>query len=181
MAPTLATALSLLACQINLGGPERPGDPIPASEQAAQQMDDAWQSALSVAAGTGSLTVILNEAQVTSFLTRRFEAHEDPVLREPQVLLRDGVIQIYGITQQGILQASVLITVAPRLEPEGDVSFEVTSADFGPFPVPDAVRQTISATVTEAFTSPIGSLATGIRVSTIAIADGEIAIVGQIR
>jgi hypothetical protein len=91
------------------------------------------------------------------------------------------VIRLYGISQQGVLQASVLITVAPRLEPDGSVYFEVTSADYGPFPVPDAVRQSVSAMFTEAFTTPLGSVATGLRLTSIAVADGQIAIVGELR
>ena len=35
--------------------------------------------------------------------------------------------------------------------------------------------------ITEAFAGPIGSLATGLRVTSIAIEDGELALVGELR
>ncbi len=173
--------LSTLACQVDIGGPEQPGEVIPLSDDTAQEVEDTWQSALGSAAATGQLTLLLTESQATSLLQQRLESQADPVVRDPQVYLRDGVIRVYGVTERGILQASVLITIAPRLEPDGSVYFDVTSADFGPFPVPDAVRQSISAMVTEAFTSPLGTLATGVRITSIAIADGQIAIVGELR
>ncbi len=173
--------LSTLACQVNIGGPEQPGEDIPVSTDTAQEVEDTWQSALTSAAVTGQLTLLLTESQATSLLQQRLESQADPILQEPQVYLRDGVIRLYGISRRGVLQASVLITVAPRLEPDGSVYFDVTSADFGPFPVPDAVRQSISAMITEAYTSPLGALATGVRITSIAIADGQIAIVGELR
>ena len=173
--------LSTIACQVNIGGPEQPGEVIPLSAETAQEVEEAWQSALTSAALTGQLTLLLTESQATSLLQQRLESQANPIMRDPQVFLRDGVIRVYGISQRGFLQASVLITVAPRLEPDGSVYFDVTSADFGPFPVPDAVRQSISAMFTEAFTSPLGALATGVRILSIAIADGQIAIVGELR
>jgi hypothetical protein len=173
--------LTTLACQLDVGGPEPPGETIPVSASAAEEMAQLWQSALAAAAATGTLTILLDEAQVTSFLDLRLEAQEDPVLHDPQVYLREGLVQVFGITERGPLQASVLVIVAPRLDEDGSVRFEVVSADVGPLPVPDALRQTISSLLTEAFTSPLGSLATGVRITTLAIADGQMALVGQIR
>jgi len=172
---------SSLACQINLGGPERPGEAIALSTDTVQEVEQAWQSAITSAAATGQLTLLLTESQATSLLNQRLEAQAEPILLDPQVYLRDGVIQVYGVSERGVFRASVLIQVAPRLEPDGSVYFDVTSADFGPLPVPDAVRQSISAMFTEAYTSPLGSLATGVRITSIAIADGQIAIVGELR
>jgi hypothetical protein len=170
-----------LACQIDVGGPEPPGDPIPVSTQAAEEMAQTWQSALATAAGTGTLTILLNESQVTSYLALRLAAQENPVLQDPQVFLRDGVIQVYGVTEQGALKANVLITVTPRLDPDGSVSFEIAAADVGPLPVPETLRQSVSALLTETLTSPLGSLATGIRVTVFVIADGQVAITGELR
>lgn len=173
--------IATLACQIDVGGPAAPGDRIPVSTEAADEIHRAWQSAISGAVNSGTLAVLLNETQLTSYLALRLEAQQDPLLYDPQVFLRQGVIQVYGLTRRGALQASVLITIAPQLDTDGSLSFEVTSADVGPLPVPDALRQSVSAILTEAFTSPLGSLATGLRITSLAIADGEIAIVAAVR
>jgi uncharacterized protein YpmS len=141
----------------------------------------AWDSAVRAAAGSGRLTILLNETQVTSYLASRLEAQEDPLLTAPQVYLRDGMIQIHGRTHQGAFAADVLITVTPTLQPDGTISFDVTSADLGPLPAPESLRQTVSAMLTEAFTSPLGSLATGFRITTLVVDGGEVALVGELR
>jgi hypothetical protein len=91
------------------------------------------------------------------------------------------MIEIYGHTQQGVLAADVLITVTPVLQPDGTISFDVTSADLGPLPAPASLRQSVSAMLTEALTSPLGSLATGFRITTLVVDGGEVAVVGEIR
>lgn len=177
----MALAAASMACQIDVGGPEPPGDPIPVSTEAAGELEQAWESAVVAAAGSGRLTILLNEAQLTSFVAFRLEAQEDPLLTAPQVYLRDGMIEIYGHTQQGVLAADVLITVTPVLQPDGTISFDVTSADLGPLPAPASLRQSVSAMLTEALTSPLGSLATGFRITTLVVDGGEVAVVGEIR
>jgi len=75
----------------------------------------------------------------------------------------------------------VLICITPAVSAEGELSFDLTQAKFGPIPAPSALKDSVSAILTEAFTGTIGSLATGIKISTIAISDGEMGIVGEVR
>jgi hypothetical protein len=93
---------------------------------------EAWESALSVDALAGEITLLFTEQQVTSFLAARLAADEDPVLRDPQVYLREGKLNVYGIADQGPFVARVLLAVAPRLSADGALAFDITSADFGP-------------------------------------------------
>ncbi len=144
-------------------------------------MTEAWQSALAAAATTHKLMIVLNEGQLTEFLISRLEKQTDPVLRNPQVFLRQGQLQIFGVAQQGPFRANVLVAIAPVLKPDGSIGFEVASADLGPMPAPDSVRESLSAMLTEAFTGSIGSFATGFRIQSLAIANGELAIVGELR
>ena len=173
--------LSILACQFNLGGPEPPGEPIPVQENAAEVLTEMWQSAVLDAVETGQVTVLLNEIQLTSLLSQRMEAEENPVLHDPQVYLRNKMIQIYGTTINGPFKANVLIGITPINSPEGELTFDITKAEYGPIPAPTALKDTVSAILTEAFTGTIGSLASGIRVNTIVIYNGEMAIVGEVR
>ena len=173
--------LATLACQFNLGGPEPPGDPIPIQEDAAFNLTEMWQSALLDTVINQQVTVIFNEVQLTSLLNQRLQEKENPLLLEPQVYLRNNMIQIYGSNQSGPFTANVLIGITPVVSAEGDLSFDLVLAEFGPIPAPTALKETISAILTEAFTGTIGSLATGIKISTIAISDGEMGIVGEVR
>ncbi|NIS81526.1 MAG: hypothetical protein GTO14_15290 [Anaerolineales bacterium] len=173
--------LSILACQFDLGGPAPPGEPISTQPEAAQTLIQMWQAAIIDAATTGRVLVLLNETQLTSLLAQRMEANENPALLEPQVFLRHDAIQIYGITERGAFKASILLGITPVIDAEGELTLDLTIADFGPIPAPSALKDTVSAILTEAFTGTIGPLATGIRLTTIAISDGEMAIVGELR
>lgn len=171
--------LATLACQIDVGGPEPPYPLITADDQ-ADDVTDLWQSALESALDSGEVMLVLDENQLNTFVAKRLAA-EDSLLHEPQVFLRQNAIQVYGYATQGIIRANMHLSISPILDQEGRISFELTSASVGPIPVPEAVTNTISAILTEAFTGTLGSFATGIRISSLVINDGQLAIVGELR
>lgn len=173
--------LATLACQIDVGGPEPPGAPVPIQPSEAEQLQSNWRSALENALDTGQVSIIINESQMTAFLAERLAEREQPLIANPQAYLRDHQIQVFGVAERGILKANVLITVTPEITEDGEISFELSEASVGPVPAPSALKSTLSAVLTEAFTGSIGSLATGIRISSLAIADGQMTIVGELR
>ena len=173
--------LAVLGCTLDIGGPEAPGPPIPIDRTAGDQVKQSWQSAIAGAALDGQVRVILNETQLTGFLAERFEGDGNPLLSSPQVYLRQGEIQIYGIAQRAMVSGSILVAVRPELTEQGEIRFEIPQAKIGPIPAPSALRGTISSLLTEAFTGSIGSLATGVRITSLVISDGEMAIVGELR
>ena len=177
----LALGIGTLACTLDVGGPAAPGDPVPTSEAAAQEILDAWKSAAAASVSGGEVQLLINESQLTSLMAARLAENDDPVLLDPQVYLRQGQLQIYGTVQQGPLQGNVLLSITPRLNTDGTLAFDLTSADLGPLPAPEGVKDSLSAIITEAFAGPIGSLATGLRVTSIAIDNGELALVGELR
>ncbi|MGB2896815.1 MAG: hypothetical protein WBB65_11705 [Anaerolineales bacterium] len=172
--------LATLACQIDVGGPEPPYPPHNTDDQAANEVTDLWQTALESALDSGEVMLILDENQLNAFVVNRL-AVEDSLLQEPQVFLRQNAIQVYGFVIQGIFRANIQLSISPILDQEGRITFELSSASVGPIPIPEAVKNTISAILTEAFTGTLGSLATGIRVSSLVINDGQLAIVGELR
>jgi len=173
--------LAVLGCTLDIGGPQAPGQPIPLDVQAGDQVRQSWQSAIAGAAIDGQVRVMLNETQLTGFLVERFEGDDNSLLSNPQVYLRQGEIQIYGIAQRAMLRGSILIAVKPEITEQGEIRFEISQAKIGPVPAPSALRGTISSLLTEAFTGSIGTLATGIRITSLVITDGEMAIVGELR
>ncbi len=168
-----------MACQISVGGPVPPAEIIQASDASATELADNWDSALSL--DTDEITLVITEQQLTSFLSERFESDEEPILRHPQVFLRDGEIRIYGTASAGVFEAGALLSIQPIVNSDGDVEFDITTAEFGPVPAPGALTTVLSELLTEAFTGTLGSMATGIRITSFAIADGQIAIVGSPR
>jgi hypothetical protein len=170
-------ALAGYACSFDLGGPNAPGLPPPPSSD-EENLETLWDSLSGLG---GEITLIVNESQLTAFIADRLSQQEDPVLREPRVLLRDGEIRVHGTTDQGPFQASVLLVIEPTVDDQGELSLKVTSAELGPFPLPAFITDSLSALISEAFAGGIGSYATGVQLTTIAIADGEMAVRGVLR
>lgn len=187
----LSLVLTSLACTIFIGGPDYSSlPPIPVSAEAAESIREELRRAFEAAVQSGTGVVIINitEPQITSYLASRLQtdpslqqSDQRPLIMDPQVYLRDGQMQIYGKTQQGIFAANIGITVSVGVDANGEPLIEMTSADFGPFPVPEGLRDTISAMVREAYTGSLGPVATGLRIETISIANGVMTITGRVR
>lgn len=181
--------LTSLACTVFVGGPDYSSlPPIPVSAEAAASIQDEIGRAIAAAAETGVITVNLTEPQITSYLAARLQTDPNlqqsdrkPLITEPQVYLRDGQMQIYGKTQQGMLAANIGIIVNMGVDVNGQPQIDVVSADFGPFPAPDGLKDAITAMVREAYTGSLGPVATGLRIEAISIANGVMTVTGRIR
>ena len=189
--PLLLTILVLksLSCTINVGGPDYSSlPPVPVSAEAAASIQDEILRAVEAAAQTGVITVNLTEPQITSYLASRLQtdpslqqSDNKPLITNPQVYLRDGQMQIYGKTQQGMFTANIGIIINMGVDANGQPQIDVVSADFGPFPAPEGLKDAITAMVREAYTGSLGPVATGLRIETISIANGVMTVSGRIR
>ena len=136
---------------------------------------------------TGEVTIRITEPQITSLLALRLQTDpnlqqdQKPFITDPQVYLRDGQMQIFGKTQQGMFTANIGIIVTMGVNENGKPTITITSADFGPLPAPDGLKEAISAMIDEAYTGSVGPVATGLRIQSIAIADGIMVIFGRIK
>ncbi len=173
--------LASLACRMDIGGPQAPGQPPAASALTATQAAQSWSSALEGAMVSGQLTILVTEEQLTSALAARVAQDETPTLTSPAVYLRDGQIQIFGEAAQGPVQMTLRLEITPIIDSQGRLGFEVSSADLGPFPAPRGLRDGLSAMLSEALAGSMGSLATGFRITSVAVADGQLAIVAELR
>lgn len=185
----LTLVLTSLACTIFVGGPDYSSlPPIPVSAEAAESIKEELRRAIEAAAQTGVITINLTEPQITSYLAARMQTDpslqqtdKKPLIVNPQVYLHDGQMQIYGKTQQGIFAANIGIIVTVGVDANGEPLIEVTSADFGPFPAPEGLKDAITAMVREAYTGSLGPVATGLRIESISTANGVMTITGRIR
>lgn len=184
----LILVLTSLACTINVGGPDYSDlPPVPVSTEYAQSIRDEVRRAFEEGAQTGTITLNLTEQQITSYLATRLQndpnvqENNRPLITEPQVYLRDGQMQIYGKTKQGMFTANIGVIVNVGVDENGQPDIEIASADFGPLPAPAGLRDTIAAMVREAYTGSLGPVATGLRVETISIANGIMTVSGRIR
>jgi len=180
--------LTSLACTLFVGGPDYSDlTPIPVSVEAAESLKEEMKKAFEAGLQTGTVTLTITEPQITSVLALRLQsdpslqAEKKPIITDPQVYLRDGQMKIYGKSQQGIFAANIGILVNISADELGKPKIEIASADFGPFPVPDGIKGALTAMIEEAYTGSIGPAATGLRIETVAIADGIMTITGRIK
>jgi uncharacterized protein YpmS len=177
----LPVVLAALACTMFVGGPDYPDERVPVSTEAVGNLKDQISAAETSAAQNGTLTLTLNEVQITSLLAAKLNEQSDPFLTEPQVYLRNGEIQIYGKAVQGNFQANVRIILTVTLDTNGKPIIHITSTDLGPLPAPESLNSAISQMIDEIFTGAIGPAAIGFRLETITIADGVMTLTGRVR
>jgi len=180
--------LTSLACTINVGGPDYSNlPPIPISASEAETLKEQIKKAFEEGASTGVVTFTITEAQITSVLAQRLQSdpnlqtEQKPTITDPQVYLRDGQMKIYGKTQQGLFTANIGLIINIGVDELGKPKIEIASADFGPLPAPEGIKDALTAMIAEAYTGSIGPAATGMRIETITIADGLMTVTGRIK
>lgn len=173
--------LATLACTMFVGGPEFPKETIPVSTEAVESLQAQIEAAVVAGAESGLITLQITEEQLTSNIALKMAGQEDPAFQDPQIYLRDGQMQIYGTVVRGYITANVLVALTVSVNELGQPNIEIAAADFGPFPAPDRLKQSLSALVTEAYTGSLGPIATGFRLESISIEDGLMTITGRIK
>jgi len=178
----LSLALASVACSIFVGGPDYPAQPLPYSPNEVQNMKTQIEQAFTAGAETGVVTLQITESQLTSYMIEKMQAQANPPFTDPQVLLRNGQMQMYGKVNQGMFDANILITMNVGIdELTGQPKIEITAADFGPLPAPSGINAAINAIINEAFTGSLGPVAVGFRLEAITIADGIMTLTGRIK
>jgi hypothetical protein len=177
----LSLTLASLACTLFVGGPEFPTPPIPVSAEAADSIKEQIRQAVEGAVTSGTVTLTINESQLTSLLAIKLASQSKPLMTEPQVLLRDGQMQVFGKVQRGFLVANVAMIVNVGVDENGQPKIDVVSSDFGPFPAPQGLNAAISALVAEAYTGSLGPIATGFRIESITITQGLMTLSGRVK
>ena len=167
-----------LACNMGLGGPKPPASPIAVSTEAAGQFEDIITQAVGNSQN-GEVTVVVTEEQLTSFIALKLAEDPDAPLQDIQIFLRDGQIVIYGNAKLGSLTAPAEIRLDVATSPEGGLDVSVADADFGPMPVPQSMLDTLSDALDEAMSGQYGPQATGVRITSVVVADGEMTITGS--
>ena len=173
--------LATLACSIFVGGPDYPEGNIPVSIEAVESLKTQIEEAVLAGAETGLITLQITEEQITSYVAFEMASQENPAFQNPQVYLRDGQMQIYGTVVRGYLTANVLVALTVNVDELGQPKIEIGTADFGPFPAPDGLKQSMTAIITEAYTGSLGPIATGFRLENITIQNGLMTLSGRIK
>jgi uncharacterized protein YpmS len=174
-----AFALAALACSIFVGGPTYPEPPIAPSTQSVEDAQAQIDKAFTESAQTGQFSLVITESQLTAYLAAKLEEQSTPVISEPQVVLQDGVVRIYGKAQSGLFIATISATARVTVDDNGQPQIEITQAEFGPIPMPESLVSGLSAFLQEALTGQLGPAAIGFRLESVDISDGVLTVTGR--
>jgi hypothetical protein len=173
--------LFTFACQMNLGDSSKPEGEIPISIEAAESVDTTIQSALAQAEQTGAIAFTLSEEQVTSYVAYKLQENGQLKFINPQVYLRDGMIQIYGQVEQEYILTNISISLLAYPDETGDLAVDISKIDLGPIPVSSTISEDIERLVNESLTDMTVSQSSGkLQVESIDISDGMLTLVGQL-
>jgi hypothetical protein len=174
--------LAMLACSVNVGGPEIPDAPeLENIEGSKEAMETQWKQAFEDAKDSGVVTITFTEAQLTAFLRARAAEDENVVLDDPIVILTDGQMDIYGTTTQGNVTANIRVSIVATVGDDGGPALEVTGADLGPVEVTEERLSAFTAAINEALSGQVGSTATGFKLEAILIQEDLLAVSGTVR
>lgn len=179
--PLVALILAGLACNFLKVRPEPPATPVPVTTEAVQSLQENLQAAATQVKSGGQVTLTVNESQATSILVLELQSQDTPLLQDPQVLLRDGQVQVFGNVQQGDMTVPLQLVLTVQVNSQGQPSFSVVSGYLGPLPLPEAMLNELSARLDSALTSQIRSKAGSIALDSITIANGVMTITGHPR
>jgi hypothetical protein len=151
------------------------------STEAVGELQSTLESAVAAGADSGQVTLVITESQLTSYLAYRLQAQTKPIITNPQVYLRDSQIRLYGTVTQGYFEATAGAILTAGIDEEGQLKIGLTSADFGPLPVPSGLLDAITAAIKEAYTGALGPVATGFRLESITVTNGTMTIIGRMK
>ncbi len=175
----LVLLLAIFACTLNFGGPAYPTPAIPVSTEAMGELQSSLETAVADGAVSGDVTLIFTEPQLTSYLAYKLQAQSQPFITNPQVYLQNGELQVYGTARKSYFEATALIVLSAGVDETGQLKIELISANFGPLPVPNGLKEIITATIKEVYLGALAPVASGFILNSVTISDGEMIIVGQ--
>ena len=169
-----------LACAVSVEGPTPPAPPIPVSTEAAGELTNLWEMAVANAAD-GKVGVVVTETQLTSFLSAKLAENPDiTLISNPQVYLRDNKIMLYGTAKAGEVKTTVAAAFSTTITENGTLQLQVASANFGPVALPPDLLSRLSIMLNDGLTGSLSDMATGVKLDTVSIADGQLTILGQL-
>lgn len=159
------------------GAPERPGNEIMISPQAAAEAKTTLENALPQPGSLSSITI--TEQQVTSWLAMELQKTPDLPLSDVQVFLRNGQVQIWGMVNGNENSTSVLIVGEIGIDGNQLPYIEITSMQIGTQTVPDILLGQMEAWLNQTLIENINEQMPGLRLMNVNVVNGLITVSGM--
>jgi uncharacterized protein YpmS len=127
--------------------------------------------------GSSQTTITLTEAQINSWLNEKLKEQPDQILTNPQLHLNDGMIQLTGQVNQGMLSGEVDIKFQIILDDAGFPKIKVISADLGSMPIPSSILDPMISSID--IKNLISSSGGNFKIQSIDVSEGLLKITGQ--
>ncbi len=173
--------LSALACSLPQVIFRSEPTPLPVSSDAVTEMKGNIDEAAKAFQETGEINLQITEVQITSYLVDELNSQENPFIQDPQILLRDGEIQMTADYQQGEITLPLKAAISVEADGSGGLSYELTSASIGPLALPEVLVEQMLGQFQQMFDNNISSQLDDVYIESITIADGTMTIQGHSR
>jgi uncharacterized protein YpmS len=171
-----------LACNLPSRLEQAPENtPIPVTTEAVENLQNNVASAAATAQSGQPVTLTVTEAQLTSLVAFEAEKQSEKVFQDPQVLLRDGQVQVLGKVKQSGISLPLKIVLTISADAQGKPHYQVVSANLGPLPLPQAILDQLTAQLDQAMADQLNTASNNVFVEKIDIAGGVMTITGRTR
>lgn len=174
----LVLGMASLACNLPAGGQNRPTvEPTLGSED-LQNLEESLKATLQAADQSREVALTITQQQLNSLLLSKLGGQTDQPFTDPQVVLTNGKMEIYGkVNQSGVVLDSKIV-LQPRVTESGEPRLDVISVDIGPFPAPDSIKNEVDEAVGSALRDYIAGQGSGFEVKSMTITEGLMTIIG---
>jgi uncharacterized protein YpmS len=174
----LAVAAQAVCCGTVLDNPT-PAYTVAPPDETADRLQEQVETIEADNEGTFAITV--TEEEVTALAVQMLEEMEDPPpISQPQVLFRDGRIELYGtihVTDSTDVPGKLVFTLDVQ---DGDLIVTVEEIDVGFLPVPESFVETAAKDLNQALDDWILSDMTDYVITAVEIGDKRAVIYGQV-
>ncbi len=169
-----------LACSLSIGTPTlvptSTPSPIPVSTEAAGGFINSLEKpTFDPTAGTA--TIVLTEAEVTSFVAQQLQSDPNPIIRDPQVILENNQVVLTGTIVTDVATAPGSLTAIITVGADGLPIANITSATVGSFPIPSPLLSAISEMIDRGITDNVDVSSGNYQIESISIANHTMTIV----
>jgi hypothetical protein len=159
------------------GAPERPGSEIMVSEQAGIEAKTIVENALPQPGSLSSITI--TEQQVTSWLVMEMQQTPDLPLKDVQVYLRNGKVQVWAMVNGSVDSTSALIVGEIKIDNNQQPYFVIESMQIGTQVVPNFLLGQMESWVNEMVVESINEQLPGLALMNVNVVNGLVTVSGM--
>ncbi len=127
----------------------------------------------------GTITITMTQDELTAYLNSYLASQSNINLQDPQIILSEDRIDVYGNLKESIVSADIKISLTAGVNESGEVDVNILEADLGLIPVPENLLDTFTSSIKETLTNSIAAASNGARINQITINDGSMTITGS--